>query len=198
MRMACIHPPGTLVVAVTLLLANNVSSFCTKGVAVKSLWKSGRIYACWRGMKIRCSPQCSEHNIKYYYSKGIRVCPEWESYPVFKKWAIENGYTDQLTIDRVDATKGYAPENCRWATRSEQMLNRWHPGYVLGTREKELAEKNERERSAQLRKEGKNKDGKTWEMLWLEHISERNLTPVKCSNKRASWLDKCILEGRVT
>lgn len=82
-----------------------------------------RLYNIWSNMKERCG----NPNNTFYYNygkKGIKVCDEWEfNYKEFKKWSIENGYTDLLTIDRIDNNKGYYPNNCRWTDYKTQENN---------------------------------------------------------------------------
>ncbi|MBQ8382036.1 MAG: hypothetical protein IJX47_02395 [Clostridia bacterium] len=79
-----------------------------------------RLYHIWNSMKQRCSnPKAISY--KYYGAKGVVVCEEWKSdFRAFFAWAMSNGYSDELTIDRKDASGDYCPENCVWATNKEQ------------------------------------------------------------------------------
>lgn len=85
-----------------------------------------RIYHIYIGMKYRCNnPNAIQY--KYYGGKGIKVCKEWmdkeNGFMNFYKWSMENGYTDELTIDRINSNKDYCPENCRWADWYQQNVH---------------------------------------------------------------------------
>ena len=81
--------------------------------------KKTRLYQCWTNMKSRCF-NSKTWGYTWYGKKGIVVCPEWKnSYIVFRQWAVNNGYKDNLTIDRIDGRGNYEPSNCRWITRVE-------------------------------------------------------------------------------
>lgn len=77
-----------------------------------------RLYTIWCGMRQRCNNE-SHHAWGLYGGKGVKLCDEWNDYTNFKDWATKNGYADNLSIDRIDPSKGYCPENCRWLTPSE-------------------------------------------------------------------------------
>ena len=85
-----------------------------------------RLYVIWMGMIQRCENPTHEHDRRNYSGKGITVCDEWHDYIKFKAWAENNGYRDvdgerrdRYSIDRINTSKGYTPENCRWITLSE-------------------------------------------------------------------------------
>jgi len=80
-------------------------------------------------MKSRCN---NKNNPVYmlYGGRGISVCDEWNEFKAFKEWAMNNGYSDQLTIDRINVNGNYEPDNCRWATQKEQCRNKRDNHYL--------------------------------------------------------------------
>lgn len=83
-----------------------------------------RIYKLWGHMKERCYNKNST-NYDRYGGRGIQVCEEWKNdFMSFYNWAMENGYQENLTLDREDNDGNYEPSNCRWVTFKEQENNR--------------------------------------------------------------------------
>lgn len=84
---------------------------------------TSRLYRIWCDMKARCHNQ-SSFAFEYYGARGIEVCQEWRSsFAVFRQWSRATGYKPSLEIDRIDPDGNYEPDNCRWATRTQQMSN---------------------------------------------------------------------------
>jgi hypothetical protein len=81
------------------------------------------LYKRWNGMRKRCNCITFE-NYKYYGGKGIKICDEWNDYLTFKEWAINNGYEEGLSLERIDVDKDYCPENCKWIPLNKQAINR--------------------------------------------------------------------------
>lgn len=82
---------------------------------------SSRIYVTWANMKRRCiNPRGKEKRIY----KNIELFAGWYDFVSFLNWSMQNGYTDEVTIDRINPSLGYCPENCRFADYSTQSANR--------------------------------------------------------------------------
>lgn len=83
-----------------------------------------KLYYVWNDMKSRCA-DANAAPYKDYGGRGISVCDEWvSSYKAFRDWAVENGYADGLTLDRIDVNGDYTPCNCRWVTMKIQSNNK--------------------------------------------------------------------------
>lgn len=88
-----------------------------------------RLYRTWSAMRNRCS-NSANHAYRYYGGRGITVCSEWEEFESFMEWAMENGYQENLTIDRINVDGNYEPDNCRWATLEIQANNKRTSKYI--------------------------------------------------------------------
>ncbi len=86
-----------------------------------------QIYRIWSGIRQRCRDTNST-GYRYYGAKGIDRCAEWDDFAVFCRWAYAKGYEPGLTLDRLDPTKGYQPDNCEWVTKGEnsRRMNEYH------------------------------------------------------------------------
>lgn len=115
-------------------LLRNHSSGCLKCLHITHGDASGsRLYEIWHGMKSRTKNKTNTA-YKNYGAKGIKVCKEWTNdYQKFKEWALNNGYDDNLTIDRIDPDGNYEPSNCRWISQTAQngrLRRNYSTGYI--------------------------------------------------------------------
>lgn len=94
-----------------------------------------RLFKIWTGMRGRCNTKTSG-GYKDYGGRGIKVDERWNDFNVFKKWALDNGYADNLSIDRIDVNGNYCPENCRWITMKDQAHNKRTTKYIIYNNEK--------------------------------------------------------------
>lgn len=88
-----------------------------------------RLYKIWQGMLKRCNNEKSAM-YKHYGKRGIKVCDEWCGFEKFRDWAIHNGYSESLTLDRIDNDGGYSPDNCRWVDMKTQERNTSRNRYI--------------------------------------------------------------------
>ena len=83
-----------------------------------------RIYRIWETMKHRCYCK-GQTSYKYDGARGITVCDEWRNdFKAFYDWSMSNGYSDELTLERIDVNGNYSTDNCRWVSMKEQTRNK--------------------------------------------------------------------------
>lgn len=102
-----------------------------------------RLSRIFSGLKVRCY-NSKNKDYPLYGGRGIKLCDEWNNREIavhtsrnctkgfiaFKKWALENGYSDELTLDRIDTNGDYSPDNCRWVSMQVQNNNRRDNHYI--------------------------------------------------------------------
>jgi hypothetical protein len=104
-------------------------------------WKDSPVYWRWRGMMARCNPNTThKKNQRNYAERGIQVCDRWQHFPFFEE-DMGPTFAPHLELDREDNSKGYSPDNCRWATRKQQRRNqRTNHRVTIGGKTKTIAE----------------------------------------------------------
>lgn len=116
---------------------NTVSCGCKKKKQFMTHGLSDtRLYEIWTDMKQRCyNPRSVAY--EYYGGRGIAICDEWKNdFMAFYSWANENGYADNLTIERKDFNGNYEPDNCCWITLFEQQGNTRRNTFLTNNGEK--------------------------------------------------------------
>lgn len=92
-----------------------------------------RLYNIWKAMRSRCYRK-KDNKFNIYGGRGILVCEEWKKdFGNFQNWALSNGYSDDLVIDRINSNKNYEPNNCRFVTFKQSSYNtRGHSNSISG------------------------------------------------------------------
>lgn len=101
------------------------------------LWSyDNKLYAVWQTMKARCYRQ-NKTKFYAYGGRGIKICNEWKNdFENFYNWAINNGYKEGLSIDRIDVNGNYEPSNCQWVTNKKQARNKRNNVFIEFNNEK--------------------------------------------------------------
>jgi len=105
--------------------------FMSEGLTKHGHNKNGKKsaeYGSWQAMHARCNNP-KHQNYERYKHLGITVCEEWST---FDKFIADMGLKPSLehTIDRIENTKGYYKENCKWSTKKEQQRNKRNTTFV--------------------------------------------------------------------
>lgn len=99
-----------------------------KRIYTKHKMTGSKLHEVWKEMLRRCK----DKNIKSisYKKSHIQVCQQWRNAKIFIDWALSNGYKEGLQIDRIENSKGYSKENCRWVTPRQNSNNKSNTVYI--------------------------------------------------------------------
>ena len=105
---------------------NDIKHSKIKSCGCKHLTAGGRstdrLFGIWKNIISRCENDKSG-SYSGYGGRGISVCDDWKVFDTFEKWSLDNGYSEKLSIDRVNVNGNYEPNNCRWADGYTQSQN---------------------------------------------------------------------------
>jgi len=124
----CSNQTELIVIGNSLVSRNTKSCGCLNSEMSKIRFTTHgkyqtRLYNIWREMKARCH-DINNPRYKDYGGRGIKVCQEWlDDFMNFYNWSMDNGYSEELEIDRIENNGIYEPSNCRWTTREIQCRN---------------------------------------------------------------------------
>lgn len=136
-KVKCLCDCGNVVSIIATRVKTETTKSCgcyQKEMARKAKTTHGqthtRLYRTYCGMVQRCyNPNARYYKI--YGGRGITICEEWlNDYVSFMVWALNNGYRDDLSIDRIDVNGDYSPQNCKWSTWFEQANNTRRNRYI--------------------------------------------------------------------
>lgn len=120
----------TIVRSDHLKSGHTTSCGCNKIMITSHRKSQSNLYRRWDKIKQRCYNK-NNHAYKNYGGRGIKMCDEWcDDFMNFYNWAINNGYDDNLTIDRIDVNGNYEPNNCRWVDYTTQNNHRSNTVYI--------------------------------------------------------------------
>ncbi|MET3700168.1 hypothetical protein SAMN05877753_1233 [Bacillus oleivorans] len=155
-------------------LRNGTTTSCGCKKRVDNPVSNERLFRIWQSMRQRCNnPNANYYEL--YGGRGIKICPDWDKYKAFKEWALNNGYEEHLTIDRINNNEGYKPNNCRWVTMKEQQSNKNNNVFVKYNGEKiTLAELSRRTGLSLPMLHRRHKAGYRGEKLWTKRHLQTN------------------------